>query len=205
MKITHPICKYIQSKVPLALRTTMYNFKLQRFNPLTARINRSSVSLLWTVVVTRTSPPPFPIPCATSALCCGGLEMPEDSQCASKELLYGDSQLKGKTQSQGCKAAVKSSTSRSRQPGRWLGGENAWIVLGCGSLVHCLPPGECQWSATYAVFNTPYGRPNVFLLPWGKQTVSCFATEASKDLRRDQTPPFNKRQWMTDNQTEFAQ
>lgn len=99
MKITHPICKYIQSKVPLALRTTtMYNFKLQRFSPSTARIDRSLVSLLWTVVVTRTSPPPFPIPCATSALCCGGLEMPEDSQRASKELLYRDGRLKGKTQ-----------------------------------------------------------------------------------------------------------
>lgn len=75
----------------------MYIFKLQRLDPLTARINRSSVSLLWTVWVTKAPLPPFPTLCATTALCIGGLEMPEERQHASKELLYGEVQLKGKS------------------------------------------------------------------------------------------------------------
>lgn len=66
----------MSSEEPLAQRTTsVYNFKLQGFDPSQARINRSSASLLWMA-----------------------LEMPEDVLCACQEPSHGKVWLKCESQ-----------------------------------------------------------------------------------------------------------
>lgn len=67
----------MSSEEPLAHRTTsVYNFKLRRFDPSQSRINRSSASLLWMALET-----PEDVPCACQEPSYGKLQLKRESRC----------------------------------------------------------------------------------------------------------------------------